>query len=473
MNPLTDLNNKNVLVVGFGKTGKAITRFLLDRGAVVTVNDSKTIMELSADIAPFKKDGATFILGGHPSEIFVCQDLIVLSPGVDPNLSPLRQAHKRGIPLVGEIELASWFIRTHVIGITGTNGKTTTTSLLSEILRYAGFSVFTGGNIGNPLINFVQNKIKADFLVIELSSFQLERIEKFCSHIAILLNITEDHLDRYSTFAAYCEAKYRIFLNQTKENFAIVNYDDNACRAIIPSLAARVLPFSQKKVLPEGMYSNGKLLYFRGKDDSVHAYRLAKVKLFGVHNQQNMLAAIGAAEVCGCSPEKIQEALENFQGLRHRIEFVQEINGISFYNDSKATNIDALLKSLQSFPQNIILIAGGREKGGDYRVLQEEIKKKVKLLIAIGETQEKFCNLFGLVTSTGCATTLEEAVQIAFQNAAQGDIVLLAPGCASFDMFANYEERGQKFIDAVKRLAHNKNDHHIDDNYGYAQCIKE
>ena len=473
MNPLTDLNNKNVLVVGFGKTGKAITRFLLDRGAVVTVNDSKTIMELSADIAPFKKDGATFILGGHPSEIFVCQDLIVLSPGVDPNLSPLRQAHKRGIPLVGEIELASWFIRTHVIGITGTNGKTTTTSLLSEILRYAGFSVFTGGNIGNPLINFVQHKIKADFLVIELSSFQLERIEKFCSHIAILLNITEDHLDRYSTFAAYCEAKYRIFLNQTKENFAIVNYDDNACRAIIPSLAARVLPFSQKKVLPEGMDSNGKLLYFRGKDDSVHAYRLAKVKLFGVHNQQNMLAAIGAAEVCGCSPEKIQEALENFQGLRHRIEFVQEINGISFYNDSKATNIDALLKSLQSFPQNIILIAGGREKGGDYRVLQEEIKKKVKLLIAIGETQEKFCNLFGLVTSTGCATTLEEAVQIAFQNAAQGDIVLLAPGCASFDMFANYEERGQKFIDAVKRLAHNKNDHHIDDKYGYAQCIKE
>jgi|LQYC01.1.fsa_nt_gi UDP-N-acetylmuramoylalanine--D-glutamate ligase len=473
MNPLTDLNNKNVLVVGFGKTGKAMIRFLLDRGAVVTVNDSKTNTELSADIAPFKKDGATFILGGHPPEIFLCQDFIVLSPGVDPNLSPLRQAHERGIPLVSEIELASWFIRTPAIGITGTNGKTTTTSLLSEILRYAGFSVFTGGNIGNPLINFVQNKIKADFLVVELSSFQLEAIEKFCSHIAILLNITEDHLDRYSTFAAYCEAKYRIFLNQTKENFAIVNYDDVACRAIIPSLSARVLPFSQKKVLTEGMYSNGKFLYFRGEDDSVHAYRLAKVKLFGVHNQQNMLAAIGASEVCGCSPEKIQEALENFQGLHHRIEFVQEINGISFYNDSKATNIDALLKSLQSFSKNIILIAGGREKGGDYRVLKEEIKKKVKLLIAIGETQEKFCNLFGSVTTTGCATTLDEAVQTAFQSAAQGDIVLLSPACASFDMFANYEERGQKFIDAVRRLAHNKNDHHIDDNYGYARCIKE
>jgi len=257
-------------------------------------------------------------------------------------------------------------------------------------------------------------------------------------------------------------------LNQTKENFAIVNYDDGACRAIIPSLLARVLPFSQKKVLPEGMYSNSKFLYFRDKDDSIHAYHLAKVKLFGVHNQQNMLAAIGAAEVCGCAPEKIQEALENFQGLHHRIEFVQETNGVSFYNDSKATNIDALLKSLQSFPKNIILIAGGREKGGDYRVLEGEIKKKVKLLIAIGETQEKFCSLFGSVTTTDCAATLDEAVRTAFRNAVQGDIVLLAPGCASFDMFANYEERGEKFIDAVRRLAPPKNDHQVNDNYGYA-----
>ena len=473
MNSLTDLHKKNILVVGFGKTGKAIARFLLDRGAVVTVNDSKTNTALSADIAPFKKEGATFVLGGHPSEIFLYPDFIVLSPGVDSNLPPLRQARAKGIPLVSEVELASWFIKTPVIGITGTNGKTTTTTLISEILRNAGFSVFTGGNIGNPLINFVQNKIKADFLVVELSSFQLEAIETFCSHIAILLNITEDHLDRYPTFAAYCEAKYRIFLNQTKENFAVVNYDDEACRAIIPSLAARLLPFSQKKVLIEGMYSNGKFLYFRATDESVHPYRLAKVKLLGVHNQQNMLAAIGAAETCGCSPDKIQEALENFQGLHHRIEFIREISGISFYNDSKATNIDALLKSLQSFPKNIVLIAGGREKGGDYRVLTEEIRKKVKCLIAIGEAREKFCKLFGSVTITECAVTLEEAVQTAFQNAAQGDIVLLAPACSSFDMFENYEERGQNFIDAVNRLAHNQHDHQHDDNHGCAQWIKE
>jgi UDP-N-acetylmuramoylalanine--D-glutamate ligase len=279
-------------------------------------------------------------------------------------------------------------------------------------------------------------------------------IEVFCPNIANLLNITEDHLDRYTSFAVYCEAKYRIFLKQTKKNFAIVNYDDEACRAIIPSLSARVLPFSQRKVLAEGTYSNGKFLNFRGADDSVHSYRLTKVKLFGVHNQQNILAAIGAAEVCGCPPEKIQETLDNFQGLHHRIEFVQEINGISFYNDSKATNIDALLKSLQSFSKNIILIAGGREKGGDYSVLNEEIKMKVKLIIAIGEVQVKFCSLFDSFTTTVCAKTLDEAVQTAFQNAVRGDIVLLAPACASFDMFANYEERGQKFIEAVGRLAH-------------------
>lgn len=466
MNSLSDLKNKNVVVVGFGKTGKAIARFLLNRGAVVTVNDNKTSAELSAEIAPFKKDGATFVLGGHPAEIFLPADFIVLSPGVDPNVPALRQAHERGVPLVSEIELASWFIKTPIIGITGTNGKTTTTSLLSAILRHAGFSVFTGGNIGIPLVNVVQNKIQADFLVVELSSFQLETIKTFCAHIAILLNITEDHLDRYLGFEAYRDAKYRIFLNQTKKNFAIVNYDDEACRAIIPSLSARVLPFSQKKVLTEGTYSSGKFLYFRGADDSVHAYRLAKVKLFGVHNQQNMLAAIGAAEVCGCSPEKIQEALDGFQGLHHRIEFVQEVNGISFYNDSKATNIDALLKALQSFSKNIILIAGGREKGGDYRVLNEEIKNKVKRIIAIGEAQDKFCSLFGAITTTVRAETLDEAVFMAYRSADRGDIVLLAPACASFDMFANYEERGQKFIDAVRQLAQNENKHRRDENAG-------
>ena len=453
---LMELKNKEVLVVGFGKTGKAITRFLLDRGAVVTINDTKIHLELSEEISPFQKEGATFILGGHPSEIFLSPDFIVLSPGVDPHLSPLRQANKRGIPLVSEIELASWFIKTPIIGITGTNGKTTTTSLISEILRFSGFSVFTGGNIGNPLINFVQNNMSADFLVVELSSFQLEAIEKFSPCIAILLNITEDHLDRYSTFAAYCEAKYRIFMKQTERDVAIVNYDDEACRSIIPSLCAQVLPFSRKKVLSEGMYSNGKFLYFRGRDDFVHAYNLAKVKLFGVHNQENMLAAIGASEVCGCPLEKIQKALEKFQGLHHRVEFVQEINGISFYNDSKATNIDALLKALQSFSQSVVLIAGGREKGGDYSVLKEEIKKKVKLLVAIGEAQEKFCNLFSSETNTCIASTLDEAVQMAQQNAGKGDVVLLAPGCASFDMFANYEDRGQKFIEAVRRLSQRK-----------------
>jgi len=454
-----ELKGKKVLVVGFANTGKAVTRFLLNQGAMVTVTDQRQPEESSEDITSLKKKGISFVFGDHPQEIFTGSDLIVLSPGVNPNLTSISQARKQGIPIISEIELASWFINTPIIGITGTNGKTTTTTLLSEILRASGFSVFTGGNIGNPMINFINDNVKADFLVIEVSSFQLEATEKFSPHIAILLNLTEDHLDRYPDFAAYCAAKYRIFRNQTQNDFAILNYDDKFCRAIIPSLSAQVLPFSRKAILTEGVFTDGKLLYFQKKEGLTHSYLLSKVKLFGPHNQENILAAVGAAELCGCIPERTQEVLENFLGLHHRIEFVQEINGISFYNDSKATNIDALFKSLQSFSGNIILIAGGREKGGDYSVLKEEIKKRVKLLIAIGETQEKFFNLFSRITPIVFAPDLEEAVKIAMQNGKKGDTVLLSPGCASFDMFKNYEDRGEKFIQAVRQLRPSHKNH--------------
>jgi len=447
-----ELKGKEILVVGFGKTGKALTRFLLDGGANVTVNDNKTRPQIGEDVHFFERNGAEFVLGNHPLEIFLRPDLIVISPGVDPKLTPLIQARKKGIPVGSEIELASRFINSPIIGITGTNGKTTTTALIAEILRWSGFSVFLGGNIGTPLITFVQENMQADFLVVELSSFQLEAIERFTPRIAILLNITEDHLDRYSSFTSYCETKYRIFMNQTERDFAIINRNDEACKPIIPSLAAHVLPFSCQRFPGDGMYSNGQFLYYRRENGSTHAYSLSKVKLLGSHNQQNMLAAIGAAEVCGCPQEKIQDVLERFRGLDHRLEYVQEIDGVSFYNDSKATNIDSLLKSIQSFPNNIILIAGGREKGGNYGVLKEEIKKRTRMLIFIGEVREKFFHLYGSITQTCLAKDLEEAVRIAFQNADKGDVVLLSPGCASFDMFSNYEERGQKFKEAVQRL---------------------
>ena len=446
-----ELKNKKVLVVGFGRTGKAAARFLLSRGAEVTVNDNKSRAETTEDLSGFEKQGAEFVLGGHPPEIFLRSDLIVISPGVDPAQPALRQAREKGIQVLSEIEIASRFINTPIIGITGTNGKTTTTSLITEILRTCGFSVFSGGNIGNPLIDFVLNKSSADFVVAEISSFQLEAIERFSPHIAVLLNITEDHLDRYSSFSDYCEAKYRIFMNQTAKDFAIINYDDEACQAIRSSLSAQVLPFSRKKVLDKGMYANGKFLYFKKDTGADHAYSLENIRLFGVHNQENILAALGAVEACGCPREEIQKVLEKFQGLHHRLEFVREIDGVAFYNDSKATNIDALLKSIQSFSGGIVLIAGGREKGGDYGTLKKEIKKRVKCLVAIGEIREKFLNLFGPLTSACLAEDLDEAVRTAFENAEKGDVVLLAPGCASFDMFLNYEDRGQKFIEAMGR----------------------
>jgi len=447
------LKDKRVLVVGFGKTGKALTRFLLDREAVVTVNDSKSQREICDDLDNSKKRGAEFIFGGHPLEIFLRSDLIVISPGVDPGITPLVHARNKGIPVVSEIELASRFITSPVIGVTGTNGKTTTTSLIAEILRRSGFSVFLGGNIGTPLITFAQEKIQADFAVVELSSFQLETIETFTPHIAILLNITEDHLDRYPSFKAYCDAKYKIFMNQTERNFAIINIDNKACRLVMASLAAHVLPFSHNKIRGNGIYSNGAFLHFQEADGSTHSYSLSNVCLSGPHNIENMLAAIGTAELCGCPHEKVQEAIDGFRGLEHRLEYVQTVNDVSFYNDSKATNIDALLKSLQAFPGNIILIAGGKNKGGNYGVLKEEIQKRTKLLLVIGEAQELFFRLFGSLTLARSVNDLEEAVQVAFQNARKGDVVLLSPGCASFDMFLNYEERGRTYKKAVQRLA--------------------
>jgi UDP-N-acetylmuramoylalanine--D-glutamate ligase len=451
-----ELKGKKVLMVGFGITGKSVTRFLLDQRAIVTVNDIKGREDIGDDLYLFESMGAEFVLGNHPDEIFLRPDLIVVSPGVNHHLQPLIKAQKKGIPVISEIELASRFIDSPIIGITGTNGKSTTTALIAKILSWSGYKVFLGGNIGTPLITYIQDNVRADFLVVELSSFQLENIKTFAPHIAILLNITEDHLDRYSSFASYCKAKFRIFMNQTESDFAIINRDDETCKSIIPSLTAKVLPFSHQSFKGNGMYSNGKFLYFQKENNSKHVYDLSKVKLLGKHNQTNMLAAIGTAELCGCPHKKIQESLESFQGLDHRLEFVREIDGVSFYNDSKATNIDSLLHAIQTFSGNLVLIAGGREKGGDYGVLKEEIKKRVKTLILIGESREKLFHLFGSLTHTCLADDLKEAVQLAFQNANKGDVILLSPGCASFDMFSNYEERGKKFKEAVQLLANEK-----------------
>jgi len=448
-----DLKGKKVLVIGFGKTGKAATQFLLNRQASVIVTDKKTCWEREDDLDFFKKRGTEFVLGSHPAELFLRPDIIVISPGVDSNLKGLSDAQKQGIPVMSEIELASRFITVPIIAVTGTNGKTTTTSLIAEILQHSGFSVFMGGNIGTPLINVVQDAVQADFIVVELSSFQLETIKEFTPHIAILLNLSEDHLDRHSSFNSYCKIKFRIFINQSREDFAIVNRTDEACTPMIPGLTPQVVSFGSPSFSGKGVYFDPQFLYYRQEDDSTHAYELAKVKLLGEHNKENMAAAVAAAELCGCPQGKIQESLELFRGLEHRLEYVQKIEEVSFYNDSKATNIDSLVKALQSFPGNILLIAGGREKGGDYEDLKKEIETKVKMIILLGEAREKFFRLFHSLTSTRLVEGMEQAVQVAFQNAQGGDVVLLSPGCASFDMFSNYEERGKIYKEAIVKLA--------------------
>lgn len=453
MNALMELKGKKVLVVGFGKTGQALTRFFLDQGAVVTVNDAKARNEIGPELAALEAAGAVFELGGHPAEVFLEAELIVVSPGVDLRLAGLTHARRQGTPILSEIELAARFVSAPVIGITGTNGKTTTTRLVTDLLRHGGFSVWEGGNIGTPLIKFVHEGRRADYVVAEVSSYQLEAIERFRPQVAVLLNITEDHLDRYSSFTEYCEVKFRIFMNQRKEDVAVINGDDEACRVRISRLCSRVITFRHREGSGPGICVRGNALHSYGRDGATHTYSLEHVMLKGEHNLENMMAAVAVAEACGCVPELIQEGLELFRGLPHRIEYVQEVGGVKFYDDSKATNIDALLKSLQSFSGPVVLIAGGREKGGNYAVLNKEIRTKVRSLVLIGEAREKFSHLFGALTAVHMAQDLDEAVQTAYRQALTGDVVLLAPACASFDMFKDYEERGERFKDAVRRLA--------------------
>lgn len=449
---MVTIKDNKFLVVGLARSGIACARFLRDRGGVVTATDSKPVDALGEGIQILKDLGIQIEAGGHRVQTFLDSDIIVLSPGVPMTIAPIREAKDRGIRVISEVELACNFIKTPIIAITGTNGKTTTTTLIGEILERSHKEVFVGGNIGNPLIEYVRLGKEAEYVAAEISSFQLEGISDFRPNIAVLLNISPDHLDRYPSYRDYVQAKRRIFLNLKEGDFAILNADDPLVSEIGDSLEeVRKVCFSKKERIDKGVYLDGNSIVSEILEQK-HHYGMEFFKIKGVHNIDNIMAAIAAAEICGCSPEDIKEAVNDFEGLEHRLEFVEETSGVSYYNDSKATNIGAVQKSLESFDQPIILIAGGRDKGTGYNGLKDLVKEKVKKLILIGEAKEAIYKKLGPLTQSLKADTLQEAVDLAWLNSSCGDVVLFSPACSSYDMFRDYEERGEAFRAIVREL---------------------
>lgn len=451
-----DLNNKRVLVVGLGKSGVASALFMKKRGAKVTVSDTKSGDELRNEIPVLLDNGITVETGGHGDRTFRGQDLIVVSPGVPVDAPPLVQARALGETVIGEVELAAQFLPGPLVAITGSNGKTTTTTLAGEIMAASGFPTLVGGNIGTPAISFAEWATPETVIVLEISSFQLETIQTFRPKIAVVLNVTPDHLDRHRTFEIYVDAKARIFENQQPSDFAVLNADDPTCASMASRTRAQVFWFSRHKEVAQGAWVRDGNIVFRDGKGQTEILQVSDIPLKGAHNLENVLAAVSTGVLMGCAPDKIREAVRNFKAVEHRLEFVATIHGVDYYNDSKATNVDATIKALESFPANIHLILGGKDKGSDYTVLNDLLRQRVKRVYTIGAAAAKIESQIVSSKSGGPevihAETLENAIRKANAVAKQGDVVLLAPACASFDQFKNYEHRGKMFKEIVKGL---------------------
>ena len=447
------LRGKRVLVVGLGKSGVASALFLKLRGARVTVSDTKTEDELRAEIPVLLDHGITVETGEHGERTFHGQDLIVVSPGVSVDALPIVQARTSGEPIIGEIELAAQFLPGRIVAITGSNGKTTTTTLTGEILTAGGLPTLVGGNIGTPAISLVERAKPDHIIVLEVSSFQLETIQTFRPKMAVILNITPDHLDRHRTFAAYAGAKARIFENQQADDFAVLNADDPNCVALAEGIRAHICWISRKKEVQQGASVQDGRIGFRDAGGKREIMLVSEIPLKGAHNLENVLAAICAGALMGVKPEHIRRAVQQFKAVEHRLEYVATIRGVDYYNDSKATNVDATIKALESFPANIHLILGGKDKGSDYTVLNDLLRERVKRVYTIGAAAEKIESHIKGAAEIVPAETLDDAVRRAAAVAQAGDVVLLAPACASFDQFDNYEHRGRVFKEVVHTLA--------------------
>src|SRR5690242_13675353 len=448
-----ELKNKRVLVVGLGRSGASSAIFLQEHGAKVIVSDSKAEAQLQSEVPALLDRGISIETGRHGERTFRDQDLIVVSPGVPSDQAQLQHARSLGIPVIGEVELAFRFLQGKVLAITGSNGKTTTTALVGEILSKAGKKTLVGGNIGTPVISLAGKSSPDSLVVLEISSFQLETIEQFRPWIGAILNITPDHLDRHHTFEAYAAAKARIFENQTSGDFGVLNADDSACVALQKKLKSSLYWFSRKQPVEQGAFLKGDEIIFRqnGKEQAVVSR--SDIHLKGLHNLENVLAAVTMTMLAGCNPQQIKQAVSEFRAVEHRLELVNTVNGVTFYNDSKATNVDATIKALESFAGNIHIILGGKDKGSDYTALVPLLRERAKAAYLIGAAAEKIRSQIHGSTTLVSAGTLERAVHQAFEAAKPGDIILLAPACASFDQFENYEQRGRIFKELVLSLA--------------------
>ena len=451
-----EIDGRKALVLGAGKSGIASAGFLAERGAVVALHDKKPVEEWTEAARSLKETANVGLFSGEiPSWLLDQIDLVVISPGVPAKTIPARYVDRKDGEVIGEVELAFRFMKGRIVGVTGSNGKTTTTTLIGELLKDAGINTQVGGNIGTPLLSLAKTSREDTWTVVELSSYQLETIKDFRANVAICLNVTPNHLDRYESFTDYAAAKHRIFMNQTADDVAILNADDAITSTWAAGLKANAVMFSTQRQLDEGLFLRGRELLCRAGDSEKVLTTRDRIAIRGLHNVENVLASLAAGLACGASPDLMASTIANFKGVEHRMEFVAEIRGVTFYNDSKATSVDATLKALEALSDNegkIILILGGRGKNAPYAPLADLIEKNVRMLIVLGEDAHNIESQLKSYAEIARVASLSDAVTVGFESAEPGDKVLLAPACASFDMFKSFEERGEVFKVAVEEL---------------------
>lgn len=456
-----ELAGKRVLVVGLARSGVAAARLLASLGAKVTANDAKEDLEKA--VSEIDNAAVKVVGGGHPEALFLNADLVVLSPGVPTDLPAVQATRRAGVKIISEVELAGWFLKGRMIGVTGSNGKTTTTTLIGELLKSLGEDVVVGGNIGNPLTGLVEKTSDRSWTVAELSSFQLESIDRLRVHVAVVTNVTPDHLDRHASLEDYVRAKRRIFENQDESDWAVLNATDETVVGMGSTAPSRKVYFSlggrNTFAGPAAVYERDGVIRSTmfERDVETNVIALNEIPLPGRHNVENVMAALGAT-FCARGAlagdlAVLRDAIKSFKGVEHRIEFVAEIKGAKFYNDSKATNVDSTTKALESFDRNVILILGGKDKGSDYTVLAPLIRERVKLIVLLGAASGKIADQLTGTAAMVRARTMEEVVSRSIEGSEAGDTVLFAPACASFDMFENYEHRGRVFKEEVRKRA--------------------